>query len=129
MVKKLNDITEEDFEEDIDELHRYLFIVRLRYGEDPKVDSFYKLVSPSGLTGDQMKVMTTLKPDWEKESLKSDSTTLRSMDLRLRFNQDMYQHVLMVRSQVEMTAEDLEMYLIMKHKDGELIETLKSMEI
>jgi len=129
MVKKLNDTIEKGFKEDIDELYRYLFIVRLRFGEDPIVDSFYKLVSPSGLTGDQMKIMTILKPDWEKESLKSDASTLRSMDLRLRFNQDMYQRVLMVRSEVELTAEDLEMYLIMKHKDGKLLETLKGMEI
>ena len=102
------------------ELHRYLFTVRQRFDQDPVVDCFYKLVSPSGLSTDEMRMMTTLKPGWEAESLKADTSALSGMQMRLRFNSDMYQKVCLIRTESEFTADDLSNYLLMKFKDKEL---------
>ncbi len=107
------------------ETHRYLFTVRQRFNSDPVVDSFYKLVSPSGMTSDEMKVMTTLKPGWEVKSLSADTTAMQGMSLRLRFNSDMFQKILLVRSESELDAETLTHYVSMKFRDGTLDEFLE----
>ena len=109
--------------------HRYLFTVRQRFNSDPVIDCFHKLVSPSGMNADEFKMMGMLKPGWEAESLKTDSSALSGMSLRLRFNGDLYQKVLLVRSESEMSAEDLEAYVVMKFKDGDLDKFLKESTI
>jgi len=111
------------------ETHRYIFLVRQQFGKDPALDSFYKLVSPSGMTGDEIKMMTILKEDWEKESLKADTSAFSGMDLRLRFNSDMFQKVCMVKSTVDLSYDDIDMYIKSKHITGELMEFLEESAI
>ena len=110
-------------------MHRYIFLVRQRFGTVPAVDCFYKLVSPSGLSGNEMKVMSTLKPGWEAESLKADTTAMKGMNLRLRFNTDMYQKICLVRSKSEISAEELDAVIALKHNEGELIPFLEESAI
>ena len=111
------------------EQHRFIFTVRQRFNSNPNVDCFYKLVSPSGMSGDEVKMMTVLKPGWESETLKADTHAMSGMTLRLRFNGDLYQKVLLVRSSVDLSADDLENYIVMKYKDGELDDFLKESTI
>ena len=72
-----------------------------------------------------MKVMSTLKPGWEMDSLKADTQALHGMSLRLRFNSDMFQKVCLVRSESEITAEELGMYIDMKYREQILTEFLE----
>ena len=109
MVQKLNE-----------EQHRFIFTVRQRFNSDPNVDCFYKLVSPSGMGSDEIKMMTVLKPGWESDTLKADTHAMSGMSLRLRFNGDLYPNVCLVRSSADLSAKDLEHYIVMKYKDGEL---------
>jgi len=111
------------------ELHRYLFLVRQRFNTEPCVDSFYKLVSPGGMSSDEIKMMTVLKPNWEKESLDADTEVFKGMGLRLRFNADMFQKICLVKSEFEISDEELDMYIKMKYRDGELTEFLNESKI
>jgi hypothetical protein len=104
---------------------RYLFTVRQRFGETPVVDSFYRVRIPSGLTGEQAKTMIALKEDYLKEERSEDVNALNGMQLRLRFNQDMFQKVCMVSVNGEIDAEALDIIVAMKHKEGTLAKFLK----
>jgi len=104
--------------------HRYLFTVRQQFGETPAVDAFYELTVPPGITGDQAQVMTKLNEEWCKKEMKDDTSALSGMKIRLRFNSDMYQHVCLVRTQCEITAEDLDNIIQMKNVEGKLMEFL-----
>ena len=106
------------------ELHRYLFTVRQQFNSEPNIDSFYKLTSPSGMTGAQIKTMTVLKPGWEQDSLSSDSSAFKGMSLRLRFNSDMFQRVCLVKSISEITSDELDSHIQLKYKEQKLAEFL-----
>lgn len=107
-------------ETEITEEYRYLFTVRQQFGEEPNVDSFYELKVPAGITGDQAKVMTKLHPDWCKSEISEDTQTLRGMELRLRFNSDMYQRVCLVYTSSPIDADDLDNIIKSKHREGSL---------
>lgn len=109
--------------------HRYLFTVRQRFNEVPVVDTFYELRVPAGLTGDQAKVMKKLKEDFIKEEIAEDTSALHGMQMRLRFNSDMFQHVCLVRTASPITAEDLDRIVEMKHSTKELMAFLKESTI
>jgi len=109
--------------------HRYLFTVRQGFGKKPVVDCFYEVKSPGGITGAELKTWQAINPDWEKESINSDSHALHGMELRLRFNSDMYQHVCLVKSAVEISGDDLELIIELKHSDDTLMEFLQEATI
>lgn len=104
--------------------HRYLFTVRQQFGKPPKVDSFYQLRVPSGITGDHAAVMKKLNKDWCQSEISEDTQSLNGMQMRLRFNSDMYQKVCLVRTHCEITAEDLDNIIAMKNGEGILIDFL-----
>jgi len=112
------------FNVDESDEHRYLFTVRQQFGETPAIDSFYELTVPPGITGDQAQVMTKLNEEWCKEEMKNDTSALNGMQLRLRFNSDMYQKVCLVRTEFDITVEELDSIVAMKHNEGKLIEFL-----
>jgi hypothetical protein len=101
--------------------HRYLFLVRQRFGEIPELDSFYELSVPSGTTQDHARVMVKLDKDWCKEQITSDTQALSGMQLRQRFNTDMYPSVCLVRTTCEIEREDLNHIIAEKHRLGELM--------
>jgi hypothetical protein len=103
-----------------DEQFRYLFTVRQSFNKDPKIDGFYQITSPSGMSGEEMQMMTVLSPNWKKGQISADTLALKCMTLRLRFNSDMFQKVCMVRATAEIALEDLESYIAMKYNDGDL---------
>jgi hypothetical protein len=115
------------------EEYRYLFLVRMPGNgfdhEPPHVDSFYQVTVPPGISGDQAKVMTVLNPDFCKKERNADGHALKGMTLRLRFNQDMYQSVCMVRTEFPITAEDLDAVVAAKYEDRTLKEWLDSAAI
>jgi len=102
------------------ELNRYLFTVRQPFNESPHVDCFYKVASPSGMTSEQFKVMSTLKPGWESESLKADTNAMHGMEMRSRFNSDMYSKICLVRTDIgiDLTAEMLDDIIESKFKQN-----------
>jgi len=108
--------------------HRYLFLVRQEFGQEATLDSFYKLVTPSGMTNDQMRMWSTLDPDWNKDNIKADTDVYRNLDFRLRANNDMYNGVCLVRSAVDISADEFELILQYKEKD-ELLEFLDSSKV
>ncbi len=110
-------------------VNRYLFLIRQKFGGDPYVDSFFKVRTPDGLNSEQMKVMTKLKEDFCSDELKADSAAYQGMELRLRFNTDFYQHICLIRSEVEITAEDLDMIVTERHRIGKLTEFLDESKI
>jgi len=107
-----------------DEEHRYLFTVRQQFGETPKVDSFYELKVPSGITGDQAAVMRKLNEGWCKTEINEDTQSLNGMQMRLRFNSDMYPKVCLVRTTCEINAEELDGIIAMKAGENKLIDFL-----
>ena len=113
------------------EEHRYLFTVRQRFGEVPVVDTFYEITVPSGISGEQAKVMNTLSDgNFYKDEIKEDSSVMRGMTMRLRFNSDMYPHICLIRSDnYELTAEMLDDVVANKHETGTLMKFLKESEI
>jgi hypothetical protein len=121
-LREKNNVTDQYDEEYYDEIeqHRYLYTVRQRFNEKPRVDTFYELQVPSGLTGEQAKIMTKLDESWCKDEISSDVQALNHMGLRLRFNSDAYPKVCMVRTHAEITAEELESILVCKFNEGEL---------
>ena len=104
--------------------HRYLFTVRQQFGQPPAVDAFYELRMPAGITGDQAKVMTKLNKGWCKAEISEDTQSLSGMQLRLRFNSDMYPKVCLVRTYSEITHDDLNSIVQMKNTEGKLMEFL-----
>jgi len=108
--------------------HRYLFLVRLKFGRDAILDSFYKLVTPSGMTAEQMKMWSTLDPDWNRKNMKADTDVYRNLDLRQRANSDMYDGICLVRSAVDISGDDFELVLRCKEQD-ELLEFLDSSKV
>jgi hypothetical protein len=111
-----------DFDETYE--HRYLFTVRQTFGEEPHVDCFYKLRAPAGLTEEQAQIMKKLHKTWMQDEINEDTSSLSGMELRLRFNQDMYQWVCLVRTTCEITAEDLDLIIKQRQRDGKLKEFL-----
>jgi len=109
--------------------HRYLFTVRQRFNEVPAVDSFYELTVPSGITSEQAQIMKKLKEDFIRKEISSDTTALQGMQMRLRFNSDMYPNVCLVRTVSPITADDLDRIIEMRHSDGELMPFLKESEV
>lgn len=107
------------------EEYRYLFIVRQEFNEVPAVDSFYELQVPAGLTSDHAKVMTKLNEGFCKNEISQDTSALNGMQLRLRFNQDMFQKVCMVRTATPIDADDLQSVINIKFKRGLLANFLK----
>jgi len=51
------------------------------------------------------------------------------MQMRLRFNSDMFQHICLVRTVSPITAEDLDQIVEMKHSTKELMTFLKESTI
>ncbi len=102
--------------------HRYIFLVRHRPfdNEEPRIDSFYELKMPAGITNSQMKMLSKLDERIYKEELAEDTSTYNQFDLRIRFNADMYPHVCLVRTTSPITADDLELIIKMKYRDGTL---------
>ncbi len=100
--------------------YRYLFLVRQRWNDIPRVDSFYELKVPANLTGDQLKIMTKLDENFCKEEFPQDTQALNGMLLRLRFNSDMFQNVCLIRSPCPITADDLDIIIKTKHHDKTL---------
>jgi len=92
-------------------LNRYVFTVRQRFGEDAQVDCFYKIQTECGLDADMIKVMQALQPEWEKEAITEDTNAITGMRMRLRFNGDMFAKVCLVKTESELTAEELNMLL------------------
>ena len=115
--------------EDESTQHRYLFTVRQTFGGVPNVDAFYELKMPSGITGDQARVMTKLNKSWCKKEIQNDTQSLSGMQLRLRFNSDMFQHVCLVRTYSPISADDMDHIIVMKHKENELMEFLEESAI
>lgn len=111
------------------EEHRYLFTVRQRFDESPIVDAFYELTVPPGVTTAHAEVMVKLNENWCAVEMKADTAALNGMQLRLRFNSDMYNNVCMVRTQSEITAETLNDIIAMKSADGALMEFLNDSAI
>jgi len=109
--------------------HRYIFTVRQRFNEVPVCDSFYELQVPVGLTGDQAKIFKKLNENFCKEEISADTTALSGMKMRLRFNQDMFQHVCLVRTKMPITAEDMDVIIMAKHQEKELGEFLDESSI
>ena len=107
-----------------DDQHRYLFTVRQQFGEVPAVDTFYKLTVPQGITTEHAKVMTKLNDTWCKKEIASDTQALNGMQLRLRFNADMFPKVCLVRVPGEISLEVLESILQEKHERGTLMDFL-----
>lgn len=106
------------------EEHRYLFTVRQQFGETPKVDSFYELRVPSGITGDQAAIMKKLNKTWCQKEIAEDTSSLSGMQLRLRFNSDMYPKVCLVRTVCEIDVETLDSIVQMKNFEGKLMDFL-----
>jgi len=104
--------------------HRYLFTVRQQFGQPPAVDSFYELQVPSGITGSQAAIMKKLNEEWCKDEISEDTRTLHSMELRLRFNADMYPKVCLVRTTCDIDREELDGIIIMKNVEGKLMDFL-----
>lgn len=113
----------EEYDED-DGKHRYLFTVRQAFGQEPRLDTFYELTVPVGLTGDQALLMTKLDGRFCQKEISADTQALQGMGLRLRFNSDAYPDVCLVRTHCEITDEELESILLDKHRNGTLIEFL-----
>ena len=111
------------------EQRRYLFTVRQQFGEQPKVDSFYELTVPAGITGDQAEIMTKLNKEWCNDEIRADTEALKGMKIRLRFNSDMFQKVCLVRTNFEIDAEDLDSIIVMKNIEGKLIKFLEESAI
>lgn len=104
--------------------NRYLFTVRQQFGEEPNVDTFYKVKIPPGLSGSEADMLQTLKPGWYEKEINEDSRTIQGMELRLRYNSDMYQRVCMVTCEAEIDADMLDTIIKQKHRDGILKEFL-----
>ena len=111
------------------EQHRYIFTVRQFFGQDPHVDCFHDLSVPSVLTGDQAQIMKKLSPDWCIDEIRADTQAYNGMDLRLRMNGDFFPHICLVRTNFEITADDLDMILKDKHHDGTLSEFLDESKV
>jgi len=80
-------------------------------------------------TGDQAKIMKKLKEDFIKEEIAEDTSALHGMQMRLRFNSDMFQHICLVRTVSPITAEDLDEIVAMKHSTKELMDFLNESTI
>jgi hypothetical protein len=109
--------------------YRYLFLVRQRFGTEPFVDSFYQLTVPPGITKDQARVMGVLNPEFCKEELANDGRAMKGMELRMRFNTDIYQNICLVRTAVPITAEMLDLIILEKHRNGTLDRFLNEAKI
>ena len=109
------------------EEHRYLFLVRQGFNETPHVDSFYKLTTPN-MTVNELKMWSALGTSYD-ETMRADSHVFTGMELRLRFNTDMYQHICIVRSEVEINVEELDLVLELKQKENKLNEFLENAKI
>ena len=122
-------------DEELEEEYRYIFLLRNgsgawdRNGNSPTVDSFYQLTVPPGITGDQARVMVRLNPEFCQEEIARDGHAMKGMSLRMRFNQDMYQKVLLVKTTTPITAEDLDKIIEYKYNAGTLTEFLKDASI
>lgn len=115
----------DEYEEGAEDFHRYLFTVRQRFGVEPELDSFYELQVPSGTTSAHAKIMGRLTDyEWQKDAIKSDTSALKGMEMRLRFNSDMYQRVCLVTTVCEIDRETLETIIQAKHKEGILVKFL-----
>lgn len=104
--------------------HRYIFTVRQQFGEEPRLDSFYKLKIPDGITSSQVDMLRTLHPNWCRKEIEEDSSVYRGMEFRLRFNTDMYQRICLVKTNTELSAGELNTLLKQKHEEGTLREFL-----
>jgi hypothetical protein len=109
--------------ENVNVEHRYIFLVRLKYGEEPALDSYYELKSPA-MDKDQANIMTTLDPEYFKDEIAEDAQTFSAMTFRIRANMDIFQHVCLIRTTSEVSRDDLQVYLVSKHNTGELLEFL-----
>ena len=108
---------------------RYLFTVRQTFGKAPAIDSFYELKMPAGITGDQAKVMMKLNKSWCKDEIHNDTRALSGMQLRLRFNSDMFQHVCLVRTYSPISIEDMDHIVAEKHNRDTLMDFLEESAI
>ena len=114
----MSDFIDEEIE------YRYAFLVRQQFAKEPAVDAFYEVQLPDGYTGSEADMMATLKPGWHEEEIRSDSQALFGMEMRARYNSDMYQSVCLVRCPVPLTADDLDAIIKDKHRNGTLLDFL-----
>lgn len=108
---------------------RYIFLVRQTFGDEPQVDAFYQVQSTDygEMTPDQVKIMETLGAKYE--IAKSDRRAITGMQMRYRFNQDMFQGICMVRTDGELSRDVLNVFIKGKHATGELKDWLEESKI
>jgi hypothetical protein len=102
-------------------MHRYIFYLQ----PDRKgfiLDSMYELTSPD-LSGDALKVALKIDPDL----VKKDQKAFTVMTLRSRFA--MTKGPFLVRTEIELSRETLQMVLDVKSEDGTLRDWLKAARV
>lgn len=109
--------------------YRYVFLVRQQFNKEPSMDSFYQLTVPPGLSGDQARIMVKLNPDFCRNEIRQDNEAMKGMSMRMRFNTDMFQNICMVKTTSPISATELDSYVKMKCRDGELDEFLNESKI
>ncbi len=124
----MNKITDFDNDEETFD-HRYIFLVRQNFDVPPHVDSYYKLKTPDGINSDQFQFIKKIKDGFLEQEIQSDGEKLRLFTLRMRFNQDIYQHICLVKSSVPLTIEELNNIIESKYNDNTLDEFLKNASI
>ena len=107
---------------------RYAFLVRQQFAKEPHIDAFYKLKIPDMSWG-QIKAWNKLSGDAYANEIKQDVDSIRGMEMRYRYNSDMFQGVCLVRLEGDLTVDDLDTIIKMKFRDGELTEFLEEAKV
>lgn len=103
---------------------RYAFTVSQDFGQEPALDTFMELKTPDGLSKDHVDIMTGLHRSWMKDEIDHDLRGIYGMEMRLRFNSNMYQRVCIVKTNVPISRDELNRVILARHRIGKLKEFL-----
>lgn len=94
-------------------MSKYIFTVRQRFGEKPQLDTFYKIelpdvfLDPEFIAGGE-----ELIPSHIIKQMREVKANLRVIELRLRFNIDMFPHVCLVSvKDMELSRDMFDAYI------------------
>jgi len=106
--------------------YRYLFLLREIPGSEfPEVDAFYQMKMPAGITDDEFAIMRKLDETYLANELENDNFAFKGMALRLRFNNDIYANIYLVKTSYILSTHLLNEFIIGKYKNNELSDFLK----
>lgn len=107
-------------------MNKYIFTVRFNPPKELSIDSWLKVSLPDGV--EAMKVADRLSQAHNKVSIgEKINALISSIQLRMRFNNDIYQHICMVRvpAGTELGIDEFTHLLQMKESEGTLFDFLE----